>query len=709
MGKTVFIAEKPKMGRIIADALAQVDGSNIRSTGSALHGNGWSVCWLAGHAYGLFDAKDYREDWSVPWDRLPLPLIPEEFQFKPLEGDFIEGCRNAAENELKGADTVVIATDPGQEGQIIAEIFLDQVGWKGNTKRLWSSAQNVQEMTRAVTQLQPNSDQKFQGHKKCGLVRMKGDWLIGINFTIAYTNMARRAGYDFTASAGRVQSTCLAIVVDHDAMIEKFKSASYYEVEASFKTKSGASFKATLNIPNHLLHDEKHCIDEGALHKIISECSGKVAEVKGLSKNQQSFKPPKPFNLTTLCIALNRDFDLSSSEVLALYQTMYESGWLTYPRTDDEYYEDEQLDNINTLFSMLGNLDPEFAPLVSNADTSMRPASFNSSLVEEHSANSPTVTKPKWEALDIKSKNIYRTVAKQMIAQFYPDYINATTTALISVGNYSFQIKGSTVVQEGWSQVTKPLDVDTSAPLPNFEKGDVLEIENIQIVAKKTRAPARMTEAKLLGIMKNASDYLASEQTKRRLGDKATLGTAATRPGILKTLIETRKFLSRAPKGVLIPTKAGKQVRALLPPELASPDLSAIWEINFKAIRSGTLSPDEFVNKTKAWVTQQIQKASTRTIKRNPLTFPCPCCQGAMVRKSRPNKSPFWVCLECSEIIQDHEGKPLEKLSGDGESCPECGAPFKTFVRNKDRMTLEQRKKNKDLRYLRCKNGHYKN
>lgn len=711
MKLTVYLAEKPKMGKIIASALASIDGTSTPPiTNNKIEGNGWAVCWLAGHAYELFDAKEYKDEWNQTWSKLPLPLIPESFLFKPIKGDFIEGCRNAASGLINKASTVVIATDAGQEGQVIAEIFLSQNKWSGKTLRLWSSAANNAEMVKALGSLKSNDDMKFQGHKNSGLARMYNDWMIGINFTVAYTNMARKAGYDIVASAGRVQSACLAICVDHDEMVERFKSASYYEVEAVLETESGEQFCSKLIIPEHLKQDGKHCVDEGALQQIINECRDKEAAITGISESRQTSSPPTPYNLTTLAIALNREFNITSGELMKLYQAMYEAGWLTYTRTDDTYYEDDQLKNIDKVFNMLKEVEPEFIPLVDKADISLKPASFNSSKIEEHSANSPTASKPKWDSLDQKSKDIYRTVAKQMICQFYPDYINAITHVVIKIGSYPFEVKGNTVVQTGWTDVKKPNSEEEITHLPTLNKGDQVSVISIETLAKKTRAPARMTEAKLLEIMKNASAYLASEQTKKRLGENATLGTAATRAAVIDLLIDKRKYLSRYPNGVFRPTKTGKKVRALLPPELSTPDLSALWEINFKAIRKGTITPEVFVAKTKNWVANQVHMASQRTIKPNPLSFPCSQCQNPMTRRtSRTNKQAFWACSsdDCNHFTPDHGGKPVEPLPNDGNPCKECGEPLKTLVRNTQRMSLEQRRKNKDLRYLKCINNHF--
>lgn len=711
MGLTVYLAEKPNMGRIIANALSVGrDKPKSSSNRNAIVGEGWAVCWLAGHAYQLYDAKDYTDAWAKAWANLPLPLIPSEFKFKPIKGDFIEGCRKSASALIKKADKVVIATDAGQEGQIIAEIFLDQIGWQGETLRLWSSSANVSGIASAIDRIEANTKPKYQGLRKSGLARIVNDWLIGINFTVAYSNIAQRAGYDFLASAGRVQSCCLAIVVDHDAMVESFKSSSYCELRATFQSADGTQFFAQLEIPSYLTADNKYCRDKGALEKIIAECQQETPIVSSIIENTSKYAPPTPYNLTNLCVVLSREFNINAGEVMKLYQAMYESGWLTYTRTDDTYYEDEQLSQIGKIFSMLKQVEDDFVPLVEGADLTLRPKSFDSSKIEEHSANSPTQVKPKWESLDIKSKNIYRTVAKQLIAQFYPEYISNTSTANISVGKYNFLVKGMSVLQKGWTEVIPHKDKSDGQAIPNLKRGETLSIINMETIAKKTRAPARMTEAKLLSIMEDTSSYLASEQTKRKLGDNASLGTAATRPGIIELLVEKRKYLSRSANCTLTPTRQGKQVRALLPPELSTPDLSALWEINFHSIRKGTLDPDEFTNKVKQWVSKQIQAAKERKINPNPLSTPCPQCNGILSRRTnQKTKSNYWQCTDssCRYTVQDYQGKPLEPLAGDGDPCPKCGKPFKTFVRNKNKMSLAEIRKTKDMRYMMCENRHF--
>lgn len=711
MGYRLFIAEKPAMARRYAAALAHIDGQPCsKPQGGAIRGRDWAVTWLAGHVYELLDAKDYSPAWNVGWAAMPLPILPDPFQFKPIEGEFIEKTRTDAARWLQGADSVVIATDPGQEGQIIASIFLQQQGWHGPTYRLWSSATSVEGLTKAVQSTEPNDTPKYTRLTTTGMTRLYADWMIGINLTIAYTNVATRAGYAFTASAGRVQSVLLAIVVDHDDMCSRFKANAYYTATATFEMESGETFEAELNIPDHLLTDGKHCFDRSAIEALLQALPA-TGTVSGITSTTHKYAPPKPFELTTLSIALNKALGLSAKEVLDLYQVMYDAGWLTYPRVEDEYYEDDQLQQIRRTFQMLNSLDEQLASAVAGADLSLQPASFNSSRIEEHGANSPTGVRPKWDALDAASKTLYKTVALRMIAQFYPEHIHTITTAAIKLGDLTFSTKGKVIDQLGWMAIDAPAENQDEHPeLPPLERFATLKLVGVELKDKKTRAPARMTEARLLEITKDATMYLSSDRARQKLQGKAKLGTVATRGAIIDQLITKRKYIAKDGKGILTPTKAGRQVRSLLPPELTTPDLTAFWEANFEQIRKGISDSDDFLRRLRQWVTQQVHTAQERQLTPNPLAHFCTRCKSPMLRRqSKKDISVhYWACTgtDCKTITPDLDGKPVTPLPGDGTPCEICQTPFSTRVRKRD-LKKSIKQSPSDRRFLMCSEGHF--
>lgn len=716
MGYKLFIAEKRKVGQLIAAALANLDGQPPeKEANNHIRGRGWIVAWLAGHTYTLYDLKDYKkEEWTLGWQNLQLPIIPDKFQFKPIEADHVARLIQTNQQLLKGADSVVIATDAGQEGQIIAEIFLQQQGWNGPIERLWTSANEIGEMTRAVQHLESNTLQKYQGLKQSGMTRLYGDWTLGINFTIAYTRLAEKAGYRMVASVGRVLSTLLSICVDHDEMVNSFSSTGYYDLEANLETPTGERFKAKLNIPQQLLSDGKHCRDEATLESIQAAVKQAPMTVSSIAVTQHSYNPPTPYNLTTLCIQLSRDLNLTSSQILELYQAMYESGYLTYPRTEDEYYADEQLTNVPVIFDMLRGVTEEFRTLVDGADLTKKPDCFNSSLIVEHPANSPTVAPPKWSSLCENSKRIYSAVARRMIAQFYPAHVISTSNITIAAnGGYTFSAHSKTILQEGWTRVTKLGDDDDIPELPLLQEEIDLKIVDLTLNKKSTRAPARMNESKLLSIMQDCTAYIKSPQVKQRLGEKASLGTVATRGEHIEALINKRKYLSRNPDGSITPTKAGKQIRAILPPELSSPDITALWEISFKQIRAGSMDATDFEQKLKAWIASHVNKVSSLKLNPNPLAHFCRSCDSVMVR-TKPksaDSSPSWRCTSCGEFTPDLNGKPVEPLEKHGTPCTQCGELLRTILRKRTLSNLKEKKqrahKNDDRRLLVCKNGHF--
>lgn len=715
MGYQLYLAEKPKMGALIASALARLTGQTPKKHKDHITGDGWVVCWLAGHAYELLNTGEYKPEWGVSWDKLDLPIIPSPFRFKPIAGDYIEAVRSRAASLLQAAESVVVATDSGQEGQIIAAIFLKENQWQGKTYRLWSSSTEVPALMKDIQKLEPNDLPKYQGLEKSGFARLYADWIIGINFTIAYTNAAKRAGYDFLASAGRVQSTLLSICVEHDDMVKRFRSSEYYDTTAVFVTETGEEVEAKLQLPSHLLDHNGYCRDIDSLNAYINANRTEEAIVSSLQTADHTKHPPTPYNLTTLSIAVSNHLGLPSITTLEKYQPMYESGWLTYPRTDDTFFEDEFFEKAPNIIGMLAGLDTEFNNAASGCDFNKKPNSFNSSKVEEHTANAPTGSKPNWEALDTQSREIYRLVANMFMAQFYPDYQFQITHAHIKAGGLSFSIKGKRIIQAGWTSLisTESEDDGSVKDLPHgLTEGSKLTLLRLDTDRKKTKAPPRLTEARLLAIMKDSSAFIKSEQTKRRLKGKAKLGTAATRGEHINSLVTKRRFVSRDKNGILEPTKAGRQVQALLPPELTSPDLTAIWEITFEQIRKGQSSADDFLSKLQNWIVPQMHKAKSIKIEPNPMCEKCPSCGSLLVRKESKSNSGsfFWSCIAgCGHISADLNGKPVEPLEGDGDPCPKCGEAFQTRVRKRDPKAVGRKAiASGDRRFLMCKNGHFK-
>lgn len=710
MGLRVFLAEKPKMGQVIAQALTNLTGQQPRRGDNCFIAEDWAVGWLAGHIFSLFDVKDYGEQWHQSWMTMPLPVIPSDFRYKPSEGEFYDKLRASVKKLLACADSVVIATDPGQEGQLIADIALRELGWRGKTERLWSSANNAASMLKAITNnIEDNESDKYKNLTACAYARSHCDWLIGINLTIRYTTLARKAGYDIVASAGRVQSALLAICVDHDEMVNQFKSRGYYDIEATLQASDGYAFKATLNIPESVKLVDGHCTDEAVMQQMLAQIQDKPAEVLSIHNNKKSTPPPEPFNLTTLSIRLSKDLGLSSNEVLEAYQKMYEAGLLTYPRTEDKYYEDEQLRNIRNTFSRLSR-DPNLAKGISSADLSLTPAVFDSSQITEHPANSPTGELPSsWDKFPVHSYDIFLTVAKRLIAQFHAAYVTSTQTVTIKIAGYSLRATGRTILQNGWTQVDKTEENDDEiASLPVLQKGDSLQVTSCKVITKRTRAPARMTEAKLLAIMEDASDYLSAE-IKSRFRGKAELGTAATRAAHIEHLVAKRRFLNRDKKGIITPTKVGKQVRQLLPIDLTSPDLTCVWETFFKKIKTGNIDYVSFLRQITAWLKDQLDKSKQLSIQQNPRSQACKCGSVLVRKESRRHKGLFfWACVEpaCNTLIPDLDGRPVSPLPEDGSLCPICGNPFKTRVRKRD-IKQARNEKNKERRYLMCTEGHF--
>ena len=357
----LYLAEKRGVGVALANALARFTGEEAKNgKDNSINGRSWRVTWLAGHAYGLFDVKDYKA-WPARWDEMKLPVIPERFKYKPIDMEHLAKLRASLERHLQNATSVVIATDPGQEGQIIAEIALKQLGWTGPTERFWCSSMDLQPMINALGSLKPNSD--YRGLASAGIARQESDWLIGINFSIALTNLARKAGYDTMVSAGRVQSVLLSIVVQRELEIEQFEPKSYLSLKALLANEDGESVTAAIQVDAAFCDADGRCTNEAEAKRLLDGMS-ENATVTRLNSTKQSHATPEPYTLTRLAIDVCSRMDVTAEQVQEAYQELYMNKHLTYPRTADAYYEDELYDQAPEILGKVKRQFPELAAMI---------------------------------------------------------------------------------------------------------------------------------------------------------------------------------------------------------------------------------------------------------------------------------------------------------------------------------------------------------
>ena len=234
MKKALIITEKPSVARDIAKVL-----KGFSNKKDYLESEQFVLTWALGHLVTLFEPEDYDKKLKF-WQLATLPIIPDEFQFKPIEKTKSRLSLIKKLMKRSDIDVIVNACDAGREGELIFRNIVRIISpGKKMVKRLWLSAMTEEEISKGFEHLR--NSKEFDSLGTAALLRMESDWLAGINATRAFT---RRWGSGEILSLGRVQTPTLSIICSREQVIKNFKKEQYFELEGIFTAKN-ISYKGT--------------------------------------------------------------------------------------------------------------------------------------------------------------------------------------------------------------------------------------------------------------------------------------------------------------------------------------------------------------------------------------------------------------------------------------------------------------------------------
>ncbi len=566
----VCIAEKPSVAREIA----QVIGAKSRNDGY-FEGNGYQVTWTFGHFCTLWPPEDYNSSWKH-WDLNTLPMLPERFETKVIQGDSgVKKQFNVIKNLLKKAEVVINCGDAGQEGELIQRWVIKEAGYKGKVQRLWISSLTTEAIQNGFKQLQPSAE--FDNLFYAGSSRAIGDWLLGMNATRLYT--LKYGGYKQVLSIGRVQTPTLAMLVNRYYEIENFKPEPYWELqtvyrETVFNNTEGKFFKK----------------EDG--EKLLNQVLGKDLFITNVEKKDGKEYAPKLFDLTSLQVYCNTKFGLTADETLKIVQRLYEMKAVTYPRVDTTFLPNDMYPKVPGILKGLKEYSNFTAPLLSK---SIRKTSkvFNDKKVTDHHAIIPTGEE---KLLGGNEKKVYDIISRRFIAVFYPDCNVAKTQVDAEVDSVKFVTSGKEILSPGWRVLFQSEKVDSKADderiLPPFDKGEHGPHEP-SFTEKETKPPRNYTEASLLRAMETAGKQVEDEELSDLMKANG-IGRPSTRAAIIETLFR-RKYIERQKKLVL-PTKMGIQLIDIIQNDLLkSAELTGQWEKKLREIEQGEYSAKRFI------------------------------------------------------------------------------------------------------------------
>lgn len=660
--KSLVIAEKPSVARDIARVLKCGKKGN-----GMLEGENYIVTWGLGHLVTLADPEDYDRKYRE-WKLEDLPMMPEPFRLEVIRQT--AGQYRAVTEQLRRKDvgTVIIATDAGREGELVARLILEKAGNTKPLKRLWISSVTDRAIRDGFASLKDGKE--YEPLRDAALCRAEADWLVGINATRALT-----CKYNASLSCGRVQTPTLAMIAAREEQIRRFVPRSYYGIRArtggiSFVWQDGKT-------GNPSVFDRNRAAD------IMKKIQGKEAVVVQIKRTPKKTMPPLLYDLTELQRDASRRFDYSAKETLSIMQRLYESHKvLTYPRTDSRYLSSDLVPTLKERLQACGTGPYRgLAGRLSRQKLPERPFFVDDRKVSDHHAIIPTEEFVQLDHMTVDERRIYDLVVRRFLAVMCPPCEYEQISLTVRIGGEIFTASGTSVKHPGWKQAYDSNDGTEweeaagreqgflpEQMLPDLKEGDVLPLPAVSITEGQTKPPARFTEASLLSAMENPASYMESEDRDlaRTLGETGGLGTVATRADIIEKLF-SGFFMEKRGKEIYLTSKA-RQLLELVPEDLKKPELTAAWEMKLSEIARGKRTRQEFMNEIRQYsgeLTEEI-KAGNGTFRHDNLTNTrCPRC-GKKMLSVRGKNSEMLVC-------QDRECGYRETVSRVSNArCPVC-------------------------------------
>ena len=664
--KHLVIAEKPSVARDIARVLGCSKKNN-----SYIEGKDYVVTWALGHLVTLADPEEYGEQYKT-WRMDTLPMLPDRWKLVVIKQTSRQYHAVKEQIFRKDISDIIIATDAGREGELVARWILGKAGNRKPLKRLWISSVTDKAIREGFSHLRPGKDYENLYH--AAVARAEADWEVGINATRALT-----CKYNAQLSCGRVQTPTLAMIAAREEEIKKFIPKLYYGLKAVVK---GIPFTWT-----DAKNNSGRTFDKSRIENIYKKAAQKIRITEVKKKTKKTYSPAL-YDLTALQREANQRYGYSAKETLNIMQRLYENHKvLTYPRTDSRYLTTDMTGTLKERLKACA-VGPyrKAASRLSMQEIKTDKSFVNNAKVSDHHAIIPTEQFVQLEHMSSDERKIYDLVVRRFLAVLSPDceYEEISLTGMI--GNETFRAKGSQILKAGWREI---YDADwediededapdnggstgssslTGTTWPDIREGSELPVTSLSITEGKTKPPAYFTEGTLIAAMENPARYMQhKDQTlARTLGETGGLGTVATRADIIEKLFGS--FLMEKKGAEIHITSKGRQLLSLVPPDLKSPELTAQWELRLKSIAQGKESQDKFMAEIEDYTKSLISqiKNADGTFRHDNLTrHKCPQC-GKLMLEVNGKHGKMLVC-------QDRECGYRETISRRTNArCPVC-------------------------------------
>ena len=650
MSKILVLAEKPSVGREIAKVL-----NANKNNGSYIEGDKYIVTWALGHLVELQSPESYDEKYKK-WSMETLPIMPKELKLsviKKSSKQFYEVKKQMLRNDV---NEIVIATDSGREGELVARWIIEKAGVKKPLKRLWISSQTKKAIVDGFNNLKPAKN--YENLYKAAKSRAEADWFVGLNVTRALT-----CKYNAQLSAGRVQSPTLAMIVNREEEIRNFKPVDYYNINAK---SNGFNLNWIDNKGNTATFNENYA------KEVLAKIKGAEGEIVEINKANKKKYSQALYDLTELQRDANKIWGYSAKQTLNIMQRLYENHkLLTYPRTDSRYLSSDIVATIPERLKAIGIGEYRvYTEKLLKEGIKSNKNFVDNSKVSDHHAIIPTEERGNVANLSTEERHIYDLVVKRFLSVMMPPYEYEQTTIKANINGENFIAKGNITKNKGFKKLYEKVSLDEeeeSQELPILNKGDKIKILEVKLIKKQTTPPARFNEATLLSAMENPQKYVSlSKEASKTLGETGGLGTVATRADIIEKLFNS--FVIERQGKEIVPTSKGKQLIELVPEDLKSPLLTAKWEKELDDISKGKANPNNFTEEMKKYSIKLIEDVKNEGAKfhhDNQTGKKCPDC-GKYLLEVKGKNGRMLVC-------QDRECGHRENLARlTNARCPEC-------------------------------------
>lgn len=686
MKKILVLAEKPSVGRDIARVLNCNKDKN-----GYIEGSKYIVTWALGHLVTLADPESYGEKYKS-WKMEDLPILPPKLKTVVIKKTSKQFNTVKAQLNREDVREIVIATDAGREGELVARWILEKAHVKKPIKRLWISSSTDKAIKEGFEKLRDGRQYNNLYHS--AIARAEADWFVGINGTRALTTK-----YNAQLSCGRVQTPTLGMILKREEEIRKFVPKEYYSIEISTK-KGSSNFKMNwVDKNNNTTSFNEEKVENTA--KKLNNKEIKITDVKKVDKKRYS----KPlYDLTELQRDANKIFGFSAKETLSIMQKLYEHHKvLTYPRTDSRYLTTDIVETLKDRVKAVNVSDySKVCTKLLKTNIKGNKSFVDNSKVSDHHAIIPTEERVFLGDLSEKERKIYDLVVKRFLSVLCPPFEYVETTITGTCEGENFRVKGNKVVNLGFTEAYGDDEDEKLNTIPEILVNDVLKIEEVKVKTGKTNPPPYLNEATLLTEM-----------------EKNNLGTVATRADIIEKLFNSFSVEKKNNKELHITSK-GRQLLDLAPEKLKTPSLTAEWEKKLTDISNGKANKDAFIEDIKSYtkeIVKEINRSDSKFKHDNLTKNKCPNC-GKFMLEVNGKKGKMLVCedRECntrktvSQITNSRCPNCHKKLElrGEGENkifaCA-CGYREKLSAFNKRKAEEKSKGSKKDIqKYLKNQN-----